>query len=122
MSGSLSLALSQIGICCIYLALGKLGLNVRPCRALRGITEQVHDDGALADRFVNVEEVCSRHPAILLCLFPASTVLSHADNHVHAIVAEVEALAVALGAVTNEGEGIVLEVLEELVARPIVAL
>jgi len=93
-----------------HLALGEHGLDVRPGLALGGVTEQVHDDGALLDSLVDLEQVLARHPAILNRLFPAGAVLSHANDHVQAIVAEVEALAVALRAVADKGEGVVLEV------------
>ena len=93
-----------------YLALGKLGLDVRPCLALRSITEQVHDDGTLSNGLVNVEEVLAGNPSILLRLFPARAVLPDTDDHVDAVVAKVQALAVALRAVADKGEGVVLEV------------
>ena len=83
---------------------------MRPCLALRSITEQVHDDGTLANGLVDVEKVGACNPAILLRLFPARAVLSDTDDHVQAVVAEVQALAVALRAVADEGKGIVLEV------------
>jgi hypothetical protein len=53
-----------------YLALGELGLDVRPGRGLGGIGKKVHDDGTLADGLVNVEEVLALNPAILLGLLP----------------------------------------------------
>jgi hypothetical protein len=93
------------------LALDKLRLDVRPCLTLSSITEQVHDDCTLADGLVDVEEVLAGDPAVLFCLFPACTILAHADNHIKAIVAEVETLTVALGTVADEGKGVVFEVL-----------
>ncbi len=93
-----------------YLALGEHGLDVRPCGALRGITEQVHDDGTLLDRLIHLEEILAWHPAILLRLFPALSVLAHTNDHVETVVAQVQALAVALRAVADEREGVVLEV------------
>ena len=83
---------------------------MRPCLALRSVTEQVHDDGALANGLINVEQVRASNPSILFRLFPTRTVLADTDNHVQAVVAEVQALAVALRAVADEGEGIILEV------------
>ena len=53
-------------------------------------------------------------------LLPGSTVLSDTDNDIQTIVTQVETLAVTLGAVTDEGEGIVLEVL--LQARSVLGL
>lgn len=43
-------------------------------------------------------------------LLPGSTVLSDTNNHIETVVTEVETLTVTLGAVTDEGEGVVLEV------------
>lgn len=59
------------------------------------------------------------HPAILLSLLPGLTTLTNTDNNVEAVVAGVQALAVTLGAVTDEGEGVVLEVLLELGKGPV---
>ena len=81
-----------------------------PCLTLRSITEQVHDDSSLLDGLVDIEEVLARNPAILHSLFPASTVLSHTDNDIETVVAEVQTLAVALRSVADEGEGVVLEI------------
>lgn len=83
------------------LALGDLRLNVRPGLLLRSITEQVHDVGTLANGLVDLEEVDARLPAILHRLFPAGAVLSHTDNDVQAVVAEVETLAVTLRPVAD---------------------
>jgi hypothetical protein len=77
---------------------------------LRGIREQVHNDGGLANGLVDVEQVLSRNPAVLFGLLPRGTVLADTDNDVQAIVTEVETLAVALRAVADEGEGVVFEV------------
>ena len=46
-------------------------------------------------------------------LLPALAVFSDTNDDVETVVAEVEALAVTLGAVADEGEGVVLEVLLE---------
>lgn len=67
-----------------------------PGAALRRITEQVHYDCTPADGLIHGEEVGAGNPPVLLRLFPASTVLSHTNNDVEAVVAEVQALAVAL--------------------------
>jgi hypothetical protein len=96
-----------------YLALGEHGLDARPGLLLGGVTEQVHDDGTLLDSLVNLEKVDARLPAILDGLLPAGAVFSDTNDDVEAVVAEVEALAVTLGAVADEGEGVVLEVLLE---------
>lgn len=81
-----------------------------PSLALCGVTEQVHDDGALIDGLVDVEEVLAGDPAVLLGLLPAGTALPHADDDIEAVVAEVETLSVSLRTVADEGEGVVLEV------------
>lgn len=93
------------------LALGDLGLESGPGLTLGGVGEQVHDDGALLDGGGDVEEVLAGHPAVLDGLLPRGAVLAHADDDVEAVVAQVEALAVALRAVADEGERVVLEVL-----------
>ena len=93
-----------------HLPLGQLRFDPIPRRALRRVGEQVHDDGTLANSLIHVEEVLARDPAILLRLFPACAVLAHTDDHVQAVIAEVQALAMALRAVADESEGVVLEV------------
>lgn len=92
------------------LALGEQWLDTRPCLALRSITKQIHDDGALLDGLVDVKQVLAWHPAILLRLLPASTVFSHANNDIEAVVTEVQALTMTLRSVSNERKGVVLEV------------
>lgn len=87
----------------VYLSLSDQGLDGGPRLALGGIAEEVHDDSAAFDGISDIEQVFARHPAVSDSLLPRSTVLSHADDHVEAIVSQVEALAVALGAVANEG-------------------
>ena len=81
-----------------------------PRKTLSGIAQQVHDDCALLDRLINIKEVRSRYPSILLCIFPALAVLPHANDNIKTVVAKVQALAVALRAVANEGKSVVLEV------------
>jgi hypothetical protein len=55
---------------CSYLSFGELGLDSRPGLRLSGIREQVHDDGALGDGLVDVEQVGAGDPAVLLGLLP----------------------------------------------------
>jgi len=110
------------GIACTYLALGEHWLEVRPGLGLRGVGEQVHDDSSLVDSLVNVEEVLARDPTVLLGLLPRSTTLSDTDDDVQAVVAKVETLTVTLGAISDESEGVVLEVLEELLSWPVGSL
>ena len=93
-----------------YLALSQHWLDVRPGRALSRVTEQIHDNCALLDGFVDFEQVLARHPAVLLRFFPAGTVFPHTDNHVQTVVAQIQTLSVALGAVADESEGVVFEV------------
>lgn len=92
------------------LALGEHGLNVRPCLALRCITQKVHDDGALANRGVYIEQVRARHPSILHSFLPAGSIFPHTDDDVQAIVAKVQPLTVALRAVADQCKRIILEV------------
>lgn len=105
-----------------YLALGDLGADMGPGLRLGGVGEQIHDDGALRDGLVDVEQILAGDPAVLDSLLPRSAILSHTDDDVQAVVAEVETLAVTLGAVADEGEGVVLEVVEELLLGPVGAL
>ena len=94
-----------------YLALGDLGLDSGPGLGLGGVGKKVHDDGALGDGLIDLEEVLAGNPAILDCVLPGLAVLAHTDDDVEAVVTEVETLAVALGAVADESKGVVLEVL-----------
>lgn len=94
-----------------HLALGDHGLQAGPGLLLGGVREEVHDNGTLLDSLVNLEKVDAGLPAILDGLLPAGAVFPDTNNDVEAVVAEVEALAVTLGAVADEGEGVVLEVL-----------
>ena len=55
-------------------------------------------------------DVATTHPTVFEGLFPTLAVLANADNDVQAIIAGVEALSVALRAITNEGKRIVFEV------------
>lgn len=100
-----------------YLALGELGLDVGPRLGLSGVTEEVHDDGAARDGLVDLEEVLAGDPAVLDGVLPRLAILTDTDDDVEAVVAEVEALAVALRAVADEGEGVVLEVLLFITVR-----
>jgi len=99
-----------------YLSLGELRLDGRPSLGLRSVGEQVHDNGTLGNGLINFEKVCAWDPAILLCFFPRCAILPHADNHVQAIVSEVETLTVALRAIADEGESVVLEVFLHLIS------
>jgi hypothetical protein len=86
---------------------------MRPCLGLSGITEQVHDDGTLGDSLVDLEQVLSFDPSVLLGLLPRLSVLSYTNDDVHAVVAEVKALSVTLRSVTDERESVILEVFLE---------
>lgn len=103
------------------LSLGDLRLQVGPGLGLGSIGQQVHDDGSLADGLVDLEQVLAGDPAILDGVLPGLAVLSHADDDVQAVVTEVEALAVALGAIADQGEGVVLEVVLGLLSVKAVA-
>lgn len=105
-----------------YLALGEQRLDRRPRLLLRSITEQVHDDRALLDGLLDLEQVLAWHPAILDRLFPASTVFPDTNDDIEAVVAEIETLTVALRAVADQREGVVLEVVEELIPGPVITL
>jgi hypothetical protein len=83
---------------------------VGPGLGLGRVGEKVHDDGGLANGLVNVEQVLAGDPAILKSLLPRLAALSDTDNDVQAVVTKVETLAMALRAVADETEGVVLEV------------
>jgi hypothetical protein len=53
-----------------YLSLGDLRLDSGPGLRLGSVTEQVHDDGTLGDGLIDIEEVLSWNPAILLGVLP----------------------------------------------------
>ena len=93
-----------------------------PCCALSRITEKVHDNGALLDGLIDLKEICAGDPAILLCFLPASTVFPYTNDDIEAVVAEIQPLAMTLRAIADESESVVLEVVKELVTRPVVSL
>lgn len=95
---------------CTYLALGDEGLDGGPGLGLGGIGKEVHDDGTLVDSLINLEEVLAGDPAVLDGVVPRLSVLADTNDNIKAIVTEVKALAVTLGAVADEGEGVILEV------------
>jgi len=101
------------------LALGEERLDGRPGLRLGSIGEQVHDDSTLLDGGVDIEQVLAGNPAILDGLLPRSTILADTDDDIETLVTQVQTLAVALGAITDEGKGVVLEVLLELLTGPI---
>lgn len=105
-----------MGLSEAYLALGELGLDVGPGLGLGGVGEEVHDDGSAGNGLINIEEVLALDPAILLGLLPRGAALPDTDDDVEAVVAEVEALTVALRAVADEGKGVVLEVVLEIIS------
>ena len=78
----------------VYLALCEHGLNSGPGFTLSSIREQVHDDCTLHNSFVDIEEILSRNPSVLLSLIPGGTVLSNSDDHIQAVVSKVETLSV----------------------------
>ena len=88
-----------------------------PRLRLRGVTEEVHDDGTPRDGLVDIEEVLAGDPAVLDGVLPGLAILTDTDNDIQAVVAEVEALAVALGSVADEGESVVLEIVLLCVRR-----
>lgn len=92
------------------LSLSDLRLDVGPSLGLSSITEQVHDDGALGDGLVDLEQVLAGDPAVLDSILPGLALLPHANNDIQAVITQVQALAVTLGAVADQSEGVVLEV------------
>lgn len=101
------------------LSLGEEGLDLGPGLGLGSIGEKVHDDGTLVNGGLDIEQVLSGNPAVLDGLLPGSTILTDTNDDIEAVVTEVETLTVTLGAVADEGKGVVLEVVLELVNRPV---
>jgi hypothetical protein len=62
------------------------------------------------------------YPSVLDSLLPRSAVLANTDDDVDSVVAGVESLSVTLGTVTDDSEGVVLEVVLQLGQRPVGAL
>lgn len=104
---------------CAYLALNELGLDSGPSLRLGSVGEKVHDNGTTGDGLVDIEQVLAGNPAILLSVLPGLSVLSDTNNDVEAVVTEVKTLTVTLRTVTDEGQGVVLEVLKELLLGPV---
>lgn len=69
-------------------------LDGGPSLGLSSIGEKVHDDGTSGDGLIDLEQVLSWNPAILNGILPRLTVLSDTDNDIHAVVTEIETLAV----------------------------
>jgi hypothetical protein len=83
---------------------------VGPGLGLGSIGQKVHDDGSLGDGLIDLEQVLAGDPTILDGVLPGLAVFSDTNDDVQAVVTEVKALAVALGTVADQGEGVVLEV------------
>lgn len=96
--------------CQFYLVLGQLGLDLRPRLTLSSIAEEVHNNGTSGDSLIDIKKICAWNPAVLLSLLPRGAILANADDDIETVVAKVETLTVTLRAVTDEGEGIVLEI------------
>ena len=97
-------------------------LQVRPRRRLRSIRQQVHENRALRRSLLNRKQVLARHPAVRLGLAPRLAVLAHTDNHVQAIVTQVQTLAVALRAIAQQCKRFILKVVLQLLERPVLTL
>ena len=80
----------------------------RPDGDLRGIGHQELDDGPFLARLFDVKKVHAGNPAVRDGLVE-SLALALADNDLEAVVLEVEGLARTLDAVTDDGDGFVLE-------------
>src|SRR5271168_3255847 len=72
----------QSGVTVTYLSFGQLRLDRRPRLTLGSIAEQVHDNGALRNSFIHLEQVLARDPAILFCLLPRSPVFANANDDI----------------------------------------
>ena len=59
------------------------------------------------------------NPSVFLSLFPALAVLADTNNDFKTIVASIQPLAMALGPIADEGQGIIFEIVLELGQRPV---
>lgn len=84
-----------------HLALCDLGLDRGPGLGLSCVAEKIHDDSTLGDGLVDLEEILAGDPAVMLGVLPGLAVLSNTNDDVEAVVAEVEALTVALRTIAN---------------------
>lgn len=110
-----------------------------PSLGLGGVGKKIHDDRSTVNSLLDGEEGFTWYlssqvrtskeagkgrtdPAILQSLFPALAVLADTNDDIKAVVTSIQALAMALRAVANEGEGVVFEVVVKFGKRPVVAL
>lgn len=75
------------------------------------ITQKVHHNRALGYSLIDLEEIGPGNPSIILSLFPRSAIFSDANDDIQSVITKIEPLAMALRAVTNECECVVLEVI-----------
>ena len=61
----------------------------------------------------------STYPTVFLSLFPALTILADTNNDVESIIPGIQALAVTLGSIADEGQCIIFKVVLELRQRPV---
>ena len=61
----------------------------------------------------------STYPTVFLSLFPAITILTDTNDDVEAIVPSIQALAMALGPIADEGQRVIFEVVLELCQGPV---
>lgn len=113
--------------------------NGGPSLRLCGVRKKVHDDGSAVDGFLDGEEGFAWYllktsererevrkgrtdPAVLECLLPTLAVLADTDDDIETVVTGIQALAMTLGAIADEGEGVVFEVVVESGKGPVAAL
>lgn len=75
-------------------------------------TEQGEGEGKRGER---------TDPAIFNSLLPTLSVLADTNNDVEPIITSVQALAMSLRTIANEGEGIIFEVVVKFSKRPVAA-
>lgn len=62
------------------------------------------------------------NPSVLHCLSPTFSVLADANDHIQTVVTSIQALAMSLRTIANEGERVIFEVVLKFCQRPITAL
>ena len=91
------------------LARGQVFLDRRPYGDLGGVGEQILDNRRALARLLDLEQRLARDPAVGYGLVPCLGVLALADDHVEPVILQVQRLAGALHAVSDDGYRFVFE-------------
>ena len=92
-----------------------------PLRDLTSIGQQVLNDVAPSGRLLDLEEVLPVDPPVGDGLVPAPRAPSLPDDHVEAVVLEVQGLSRSLNAISENRDGLIREALAGFVQGPLVS-